>query len=123
MEAWRPWVKRIPIVLGLATTAFWLLSFGVALGAFYLGDDSESRWWNLAFLREPGFWLGNIVFTWHERALHVDYGYVLSDGWTAFLVSLVVTAFGIGVGAWTLAQLALSFYLRLRKVPETSHCG
>ncbi|MEP4079026.1 hypothetical protein [Haloferula sp.] len=108
-------MKKVPIVLGLATTTYWLIAFLVGwISTFSPVDTPEhDAWWNILPLREPGRWLGLLVYEALEWVTGLNYGVLI--GWP-LVAALVGTSAILGYSAWFLAILVTSRIARKRHI-------
>ena len=104
-------MQRLPLILGAAVTAYWILAFSVALGDVFGGVDDHSQWWNIAILRVPGLALGDAVFNAMPKWMDVGYATVLK--WP-FLSVLLTIAIGMGAGVFLMTAFGLAWMSRRR---------
>lgn len=101
------------IAIGVMVFLYWVAAFAVALmDVARLIELLPSRWWNMAWLREPGYCLGNPILGF----LQVFPGGHYADpfGWRFYLV-LFLSAAGMGTGAWLLSALVSGWWLRRKR--------
>ena len=102
-------MKAIPIVIGSLVSLYWITAFSVVYASYYIARDApRDPWWEMDWLRDPGYWLMMIVFDLIIAVFNLTEDYLLGDGHPIFIIVLVITALFIGAACWFFAYLFLS---------------
>ena len=91
-------MKRIPLILGVSVSIYWLLAFSLAFRSISV-ESTNQPWWDFALIREPGYYIGSSIFGLFELIPGIEYGHILGDSLPIFITFLtVLLMFSLVVG-------------------------